>query len=217
VSGLIWNVWIQICTQYETETEVPDPLIYLYLFIYLFFADSIWWTRMPCTKPELLCCVCHGVLLVGIGVSYPAGHVHCIRMAANESTFISQSLSCYHTEIAVFCGILGFCYQGCILYITGKKIILCENFENAFSTCMKDLGSPRWKFSCTLLLQCPITQCAYLSSRFLCLGCALNKKIPARMELEGSLLSSQEPPTCTWTRGNVSTVTLFMMLFNINL
>jgi len=98
---------------------------------------------MPCTKPELLCCVCHGLFLVGIGVFDPAGYVYCIRMAANESTFISPSLSCNHTEIAIFCGILGFCYQGCILYITGKKIILCENFENSIGTCMKDLSITR--------------------------------------------------------------------------
>jgi len=103
---------------------------------------------MPCTKPELLCCVCHSLLLVGTGVSDPAGYVHRVRMAANESTFISPSLSCYHTEIVIFCGVLGFCYQGCILYIAGKKIVLCEKFENAFSTCMKDLISTRLKFSC---------------------------------------------------------------------
>ena len=101
---------------------------------------------MPRTKPELLCCVCHGLLLVGIGVSDSASYVHCIRMAANESTFISPSLSCYHTEIAIFCGILGFYYQGCIFYITGKKIILCENFENAISTYVKDLSSTRFIF-----------------------------------------------------------------------
>jgi hypothetical protein len=76
---------------------------------------------MPCTKPKLLCSVCHSLLPAGISVFDPAGYVHRSRMATNESTFTSSSLSCYHPEIAVFCGVFSCHYQGCIFHITGKN------------------------------------------------------------------------------------------------
>jgi len=51
--------------------------------------DSVRWTRMPCTEPQLLCSICHSLLSAGISMSDPAGYVHCSRMATNESTFTS--------------------------------------------------------------------------------------------------------------------------------
>jgi hypothetical protein len=128
---------------------------------------------MPRAKPELLCGICYSLLLAGINLSDPAGYVHCSRMAANESTFTSSSLSCYHTEIAVFCGVFSCRYQGCILHVTGKKSkVFLESLENTISSCLRGV-SVRWKtFSHALffVLNISIVIISYVYGKILIAG-----------------------------------------------
>jgi len=75
---------------------------------------------VPCTQRFLLRCFRDGLLHSGTGVPHPAGDVRRGRMAANESSLISEGLQAHHPESSLFRRFSRHHHPRSIFHITGN-------------------------------------------------------------------------------------------------